>query len=257
MRQAGLDGVALSSVSLGSLTFSETRHAPGARLAAHAHPAAYFCLVRRGGFRERWRQGSADQAAGDVMFRAAAEEHEDLFGADGARCFNVALDGPVLDGLAPHADRVRVGGPRVGAILARLYREVAARAPSRLVAEGLVYEALGEAFERDAPDGRDWLDHVRDAIETRFDQPLSLGALAAEAGVHPAHLARAFHRRFGAPVLAYVRATRVRAARAMLRDSDRALTDVAALTGFADQSHLTRVFKRVTGLTPARYRRRS
>jgi AraC-like DNA-binding protein len=257
MKQAGLDGVALSSVSLGGLTFSETRHAPGARLAAHTHPAAYFCLVRRGGFRERWRHGSADQSAGDVIFRAAAEEHENVFGGDGARCFNVALDGPLLDGLAPEAQRARLGGERVRAVLARLCREVGSRAPSRLVAEGLVYQALGEAFERDAPGGRDWLDHVRETIESRFDQPLSVGALAAEVGVHPAHLSRAFHQRFGAPVLTYVRATRVRAARAMLRGSDRALADVAALTGFADQSHLTRVFKRVTGVTPARYRRLS
>lgn len=255
MKQAGLDGVAISSVSLGGLTFSETRHASGARLAAHAHPSAYFCLVRRGGFRERWRHGSADQSSGDVIFRAAAEEHENLFGADGARCFNVALDAPLVDGLAPEADRARLGSEPVRAILARLCREVSSRAPSPLVAEGLVYQALGEAFQRDAPDGRDWLDHVRETIESRFDQPLSVGALAAEVGVHPAHLSRAFHRRFGAPVLSYVRTTRVRAARAMLRDSGRALADVAALTGFADQSHLTRVFKRVTGLTPARYRR--
>jgi AraC-like DNA-binding protein len=255
MEQAGLDGVAISSVSMGGLTFSETRHSPGARLAAHAHTAAYFCLVRRGGFRERWRHGSAEQTAGDVIFRAAAEEHENVFGADGARCFNVALGGRLLEGLAPDADRVRPGSARVRAILACLCREVCGRAPSRLVAEGLVYQALGEAFQRGAPDGRDWLDHVRDAIEKRFDRPLGIRALAAEVGVHPAHLSRAFHRRFGAPVLSYVRATRVRAAREMLRASDRPLADVAALTGFADQSHLTRVFKRVTGVTPGRYRR--
>jgi AraC family transcriptional regulator len=73
--------------------------------------------------------------------------------------------------------------------------------------------------------------------------------------VHPAHLSRAFHRRFGSPVLAYVRRARVRAAADLLRRSSLALADVAAAAGFADQSHLTRVFKQATGVTPGRYRR--
>ena len=250
-----LGGVALSSGAFGGVTFSETEHRPGSRLPAHAHASAYFCLVRRGGFRERWRHGTADSRAGDVLFRAAGEEHDDVFGSEGARCFNVALDGSVLDGLEPAAPRVLAGGRRVRALLAQLCREVARRGASPLVAEGLVYQALGEALQRGAPGGRDWLERVRETIDAHFDRPLSVGALAHEVGVHPAHLSRAFHRRFGTPVLAYIREARVRAAGQLLRRPDVALAEVAARTGFADQSHLTRVFKRLTGLTPARYRR--
>ena len=64
------------------------------------------------------------------------------------------------------------------------------------------------------------------------------------------------HKRFGLPLAAHVRALRVEAARRLLRGSTLTLSDVATAAGFADQSHLTRVFKRATGLTPAGYRRR-
>lgn len=246
--------VTISESTLGGVTFSETLHAPGSRLAPHAHPFANLCVVRRGGFRERWRQGSAEQRTGDVIFRAADDEHANVFLDAGARCFNVTLAAGMTDGLGLRAPRVVLAGRRIRAMLARLHREVASAQPSPLVAEGLVYQVLGEAFQRRDP-GLAWLERVREEIAARYDQPLSVTGLAALVGVHPAHLSRAFHRRFGSPVLAFIRETRVRAAADLLRRSSLSLADVAAGSGFADQSHLTRVFKRSTGLTPARYRR--
>jgi AraC family transcriptional regulator len=254
--QRGPGGTLLSSTTLAGITFSETLHPPGARMAAHAHPSAYLCLVRRGGFRERWRAGAAEHRAGDVIFRPAQDEHENVFRREGARCFNVAVSARLMEGLVPRSTREVLGSRRVWKVLSQLYREVTRRDASPLVAEGLLCQALGEAFQRDAPGGRLWLERVRDEIDARFDRPLSVSTLAAEVGVHPAHLSRAFHRRFGTPVLAYIREARVRAAGDLLLRSSLPLADIAASVGFADQSHLTRVFKRSTGFTPARYRGR-
>ena len=251
----GPGGIALASMSLDGVSLSETLHEPGSRLPPHAHPTYSLCFVRRGGFRERWRTGAAEHGAGDVIFRAAGDEHENVFRSEGARCFNVAFGPRLMDGLAVGTAREVLGGRRVGAILARLSREVSAREPSPLVAQGLVLQALGEAFQRSAPGGGRWLERVRNEIDARFERPLSVTGLAAEAGVHPAHLSRAFHRRFGSTLLAYIRRARVRAAADLLRGSGLTLADVATGTGFADQSHLTRVFKEVTGVTPGRYRR--
>lgn len=251
----GLAGIELASMSLDGVVLSETLHEPGSRLPPHAHPTPSLCLVRRGGFRERWRAGAAEHVRGDVILRAAGDEHENAFRAEGARCFNVAFGPRLIDRLPVRASREVLADRRVGAILARLSREVSSREPSPLVAEGLLLQALGEAFQRDAPAGGRWLERVREAIDAHFDRPLSVAGLAAEAGVHPAHLSRAFHRRFGSPVRAYIREARVRAAADLLRRSSLTLADVAAGTGFADQSHLTRVFKQVTGATPGRYRR--
>ena len=58
------------------------------------------------------------------------------------------------------------------------------------------------------------------------------------------------------PPARYVNLTRVNAARALLENTDKLLSEIAAETGFFDQSHLTRIFKKERGVTPGQYRRR-
>ncbi len=67
--------------------------------------------------------------------------------------------------------------------------------------------------------------------------------------------ARAFRARYGLPVGAYLRALQLDRAATRLAATDEAIADIAAQTGFYDQSHFTRVFKLRFGLTPAAYRR--
>jgi AraC family transcriptional regulator len=86
---------------------------------------------------------------------------------------------------------------------------------------------------------------------------ITLKAVAAAAGVHPVHLARQFRSRMGCTYGEFVR--RIRLARALdqLRHTTLPIADIAAATGFADQSHLTRLMTATVGLTPAAYRRES
>jgi AraC family transcriptional regulator len=79
--------------------------------------------------------------------------------------------------------------------------------------------------------------------------------LACIAGVHAAHLARTFRKRFGRTVGTYVRERRLTHAARLLRESALPLTDISAESGFYDQSHFTRAFTRRFGVSPARYRR--
>jgi len=82
----------------------------------------------------------------------------------------------------------------------------------------------------------------------------SLEALALRTGVTPFHLVRVFTRAIGLSPHQYLVQTRIQHATALLA---RGLpcSFVAAMTGFADQSHLTRQFKRYVGITPASYQR--
>ncbi len=82
-----------------------------------------------------------------------------------------------------------------------------------------------------------------------------LVTLAAIAGVHRVHVARAFRDHLGCTVGDYVRRLRVRCACELLTATAVPLTDVAMRAGFFDQSHMTRVVKRFLGVTPASLRR--
>jgi AraC family transcriptional regulator len=99
-----------------------------------------------------------------------------------------------------------------------------------------------------------WLDAVRESLNASLQKPPSLNAVAREFGVHPMHLAATFRRHYGCSVGEHVRRQRVDAAREMLENPDLSLTQIASDVGFADQSHLTRTFKRLTGVTPGQYR---
>ena len=93
-----------------------------------------------------------------------------------------------------------------------------------------------------------------DILAARHAENVSLAELARATGLSPWHLARAVSDSTGLPPHAHLLAHRLRAARRALAGPDR-LADIAAATGFADQSHLTRAFARRYGLTPGAYRK--
>ncbi len=130
-----------------------------------------------------------------------------------------------------------------------------------LAGEELMLRAYARAFVLHAggglaPVGEEAgpVQRVRDLIESRYAEDLSLAELAAVAGFSRDHLIRVFRRSVGITPHAYVVDVRVRRAQDRLR-AGRAPAEVAADVGFADQAHLTRAFKARIGVAPAAYRR--
>lgn len=93
---------------------------------------------------------------------------------------------------------------------------------------------------------------VRDYLHDHWNRNVSLIQLATEFGVSPSYLSRTFQRVFATRPHAYHTQIRIDRAKALLM-AGRSPADVAALTGFYDQSHFTARFRRYVGVTPARY----
>jgi AraC-like DNA-binding protein len=129
-------------------------------------------------------------------------------------------------------------------------------AQSRLA---FVLERLVQHLDRTvagAPAVRDdaLADRVRELLDARLPDGLRLDEAAAVFGVHPTHVVRAFTRRHGLPPHRYLTGRRIDLARRLLLGGMPA-ADVAGAAGFADQSHLTRHFRRMLGTTPVAYAR--
>ena len=126
-----------------------------------------------------------------------------------------------------------------------------------MIAESHLLEMLGAltGAEIDGSTPPSWFRRVKDRLHAQFRDNLRVGDLAAEAGVHPVHLARVFRTQEGQTPGRYVQRLRVRAACERLRDRDMPLAWVAAGCGFADQSHLTRTFRSLVGVTPGTFRK--
>ncbi|WP_405453384.1 helix-turn-helix domain-containing protein [Streptomyces erythrochromogenes] len=91
---------------------------------------------------------------------------------------------------------------------------------------------------------------LRDYIHVHLGRRITLDELSAVAGVSSAHLNRLFRASLGESPHQYVLRQRVERAQNALLHSDDSIADIAVAHGFADQSHLTRVLRRATGLTP-------
>lgn len=94
---------------------------------------------------------------------------------------------------------------------------------------------------------------VRQYLDTHFDEPIRLDALAEFAGFSPYYLNRIFQAEVGIPPYEYLVKIRLKHAQEML-SGGHSIAEAAHHSGFADQSHFTRFFKRHVGVTPGEYR---
>jgi AraC-like DNA-binding protein len=94
--------------------------------------------------------------------------------------------------------------------------------------------------------------HVRDFIESNYEERFSLGNIASKAQLSPYYLIRLFSQIVGIPPHIYQQQVRIRHAKEMLMQGI-PIVDVAFNTGFADQSHFSNVFKKMVGLPPGEY----
>jgi AraC-like DNA-binding protein len=201
-------------------------------LGEHRHDRAYVSVVALGSYTEL-RDGLPRRCtAGTAIFHAPGEVHADYFAAEG-RCVNFEID---------------AGAPLRGE---SVLRTVASTHPQY---EPAVRAALAERTKTTAAhDAPAWLRTV--LAEFNWIEPVPLERASALAGVHPTHFVRAFRRFAGVTPGGYRRRERVRAASSLLLDSATPLSRIALACGFADQSHLSNVFREATGISPRRYRR--
>jgi AraC family transcriptional regulator len=92
-------------------------------------------------------------------------------------------------------------------------------------------------------------------IESHLGSKLSTQELASLVSLSKSHFSRAFMRSLGLPPMAYVAMRRVERARSLISSTRDDLSQIAVVCGFCDQSHLSRSFRRVAGLSPGRWRR--
>jgi transcriptional regulator GlxA family with amidase domain len=98
------------------------------------------------------------------------------------------------------------------------------------------------------------LQRVREYIAAHLEHKISNDVLAEIAGLSTCHFARAFKQSEGMSPHRYVLQSRVKRAQELLAGTAMRLSEIALAAGFSDQSHCTRCFRELTGVTPGTYR---
>jgi len=97
--------------------------------------------------------------------------------------------------------------------------------------------------------GKDVLERLKDYVVAHLDEPIEVSTLASMAGRSPFHFSRVFSRSVGMTPHRYVVHLRLQRAIELVREGRSSFAEIAARTGFADQSHLSRWVRRVRGVT--------
>ena len=260
-------------MSQNSVSFVRPAHLPGVELVrvayrdrafpVHMHAEYVVGVVTSGAEQLDAGGGSHIVAAGDVLQLHPGEPHANrTLGPDTlsysvfylpAEAIRPWLDNermPVFTSPVVHASRHAHILTDCHAILSR----DGTGALEQETALMTVVRALGGATGDTPPSrGGPAIDRVRDFIDAHFADDFGLPALSAVAGLSVFHMARSFKAAVGLSPLAYRNLRRVHEARRRLVAGEN-IAAIACDLGFADQSHLTRQFQKLIGVSPALYR---
>lgn len=238
-------------------------HARAQAFDPHLHDTFSVVLLHTGSATLRSRRGTQHVDRGDVVIcnpfevhgvgsRDASLEYDVLYPSIrfARECLGTALDG----GSPPVLRTILI---RPCHMTHALFEALQSRSRTEAAAEDALCRLFRECKLDDAGlPGRSF-DAVNTAcriIHEQYAQTLDTERLARYAGLHASHFIRVFRRLTGLAPQAYLRQVRVSRARQLICGGAE-LADVACLTGFFDQAHLTREFKKIHGITPGRFAR--
>jgi AraC-like DNA-binding protein len=206
-----------------------------ATLNRHSHEMAYVAVVLAGGYEEAGDHGRFRVEAGDVLSHERFEAHVDRFSTSGAVVLNLPL--PSRHSFVPGA--ARVDDPDVIVLTAERSRSDAV-------------EVLLARMHPARPRLMDWPDELAAALIR--NPSLILSDWSEEHRIAPWTVTRGFTHVFGISPETYRARTRARQAWKAIQSSQAPLAQIAFQLGFADQSHMSRSVKEVTGIGPQAWR---
>lgn len=241
----------------------EAVYPPMLRVPNHAHAKANFCIALEGTCTERYAGRFREYKPLSLDFLPANHAHSLVFDGFPLRCLNVDVAPHVMDSLRAHSlhldESVHCHGGDLAWLFMRLYSEFRQDdAASSLAIEALVLELLASVARTQTavrePTPPRWLQQAKDLLHAHFLDDLSVCDISRAVGVHPVHLSREFRRRYHSTVGECVRRLRIEYACREMLNPEISLAEIASASGFADQSHFSRTFKRIVGMPPGVFR---
>jgi AraC-like DNA-binding protein len=195
-------------------------------------------------------------------FHPPSLTHSDEVGSSGSRMFCIELRDFFLEQIRPLLTAPEfvpdLCASEVTWLGLRLFRTFTDGTISLLQTEELcsdMLERVSGTAMNDESGSPVWLKRALELLHEAYREPLTLEDISQQVQIHPIHLSRVFRRRHGCTMAEYQNRLRIQYVCRALQEAWADLAELATDAGFADQSHMGRVFKACTGQTPGQFRR--
>ena len=215
----------------------------------HLHDYLTISILISGNLVEYNEQDFAGATTGSIFIKPPGSIHGDLF-TDKTSIISIRVYDYKYYGL--DFDRWDVIAPGIG--FPYFFRLINTRNKKAFFDEFKGFLTKGVERRQQKQHAPEWLQEVKSILLSSFQESPKISHLAMEARKHPVHLARSFKKFYGLDIKTYQTLLKARHALEEMSHGQKNLTQIAYESGFADQSHFSREFKKLTHFSPRQAR---
>lgn len=224
----------------------------------HYHENRYFTFILQGRVIEGNKKETVNCDAGTLLFHNWQEPHFNQLPPDKTRGLHLEITNSFLQQFniqdkLPEGT-LNIKNPKLKLLFYQLFLELQHNDNfSNLTISSLTANCISQLSDSKPGDKQvpPWVNQIKELLYFEDTHQLTLNSLALTLQIHPVHLSRDFQKYFGCNLGDYIRALKLSKAMHLLADTQLNLSEVAAASGFADQSHFIRLFKSQFNKRPA------
>ena len=242
------------SFSLDGISVTETEYTEKVSEGWHYHVNNHISYILQGGNREQRKNREEQVLPGILLVYPAGILHRNLNTAHPSKNINIEVEDKFL---RQHDLNFSMSSSaQIKFLVLKVYKECLINDKnSETSIKALLLNALEGLQEKDEHISPKWAAQVDEVLHDRWNENVSLAELSNELNLHPVTISKMFPKHFHCTFGEYSRKLKIEKAVALIKHSDRSLTEIGLECGFFDQSHFIKTFKDITGFTPKEYRR--
>ncbi|KNB60834.1 AraC family transcriptional regulator [Chryseobacterium sp. Hurlbut01] len=251
-----------TTINLEGITLTDTVYTHD-KVDWHYHKNAYFTFILQGNVIEGNKKEIYNCSAGDLLFHNWQEPHYNIKPEGFTRGFHIEIEEEWFRELdfktKDLQGSIKIADPDLKFLLYKIFRETKENDGSTLLSiQTLLLETLSKMIHHQKNDSQkkpSWVSELNNILNDQFSDSLSLDYLSKQLHIHPVHLSRDFSKYFNSGLGEYIRKIKIQKSLELISQKKLDLTAIAFECGFSDQSHFTRCFKEINGITPSQYRK--
>jgi len=236
---------------------SLTKYDPYQEISFHYHKYPYYSLAVSGGYNEKNDINSIPVLSGTLIKRPSEYLHQNSFFNKDSYCFNIEFTQSEYLYQPINCDTVSCNNTALN--VWRLFNHFAQN-DDVLQIEAVLSEIMAEeaglnTIPKKQSHVNKWLNKIEEYLQANIDEEVTLKDLSALVNVSPIYMIRAFKNKYGISIGYYRLQLRIAAALKHITNTNDTFVDIAYQLGFYDSSHFSKSFIKITGNTPAQFKR--